>query len=60
MAITNEKGTLSIGHNEYFRDPNPTIYHYVPIFSGWVDAFEPTTYHYESTFSNYSDTLIEE
>lgn len=59
LGVTNERGNLQISHNEYFRDPNPAVYHYTPTFYGWVDAFEPTTYHYESTFYNYSDTLIE-
>ena len=60
LSVTNERGNLLISHNEYFRDPNPTAYHYTPTFYGWVDTLEPATYHYESIFYNYSDTLIEE
>ena len=58
LSITNERGNLSIGINEYYRDDNPTKYSYISTFHGYSNTMELATYSYDSTFSNYSNTLI--
>lgn len=58
LSITNERGNLSIGINEYYRDPIGTKYTYTPLFSNYVIVSAPATYTYTPSFNGYINVAV--
>lgn len=57
LSVTNERGNVVIGHNEYTRDPSTVVYNYTPLFLNYKNTLSTPVYSYSVGFENYKDTL---